>query len=44
VGIGPIKEDAEQLPGIFYLCNREIARSFRYRTIADRPDYRKLIG
>jgi peroxiredoxin len=44
VGIGPIKEDAEQLPGIFYLRDREIARSFRYETIADRPDYLKLIA
>jgi hypothetical protein len=44
VGIGPIKEDGEQLPGIFYLRHREIARSFRYKTIADRPNYLKLIA
>jgi peroxiredoxin len=44
VGIGPIKEDGEQLPGIFYLRDREIAHSFRYKTIADRPNYLKLIA
>jgi hypothetical protein len=43
VGIGLIKEDGEQLPGIFYLRQRAIARSFRYKTIADRPEYLKLI-
>jgi hypothetical protein len=43
-GIGLIKEDAEQLPGIFYLRQREIARSFRYKTIADRPNYKKLLA
>jgi peroxiredoxin len=44
MGIGLIKEDAEQLPGIFFLRQREIARSFRYKTIADRPNYKRLIG
>src|SRR6201996_6031886 len=39
VGIGLIKEDGEQLPGIFLLRQDGIARSFRYKTIADRPDY-----
>lgn len=42
-GIGMIKEDADQMPGIFYLRNRGIVRAFRYKTIADQPDYLKLI-
>ena len=43
-GIGMIKEDADQMPGIFYLRNRAIVRAFRYKTIADQPDYLKLIA
>jgi peroxiredoxin len=43
-GIGMIKEDAEQMPGVFFLKERKIVRAFRHRTIADEPDYLKLIG
>jgi hypothetical protein len=43
-GIGMIKEDGDQMPGIFYLRDRAIVRAFRYRTIADEPDYLKLIA
>ncbi len=43
-GIGMIKEDADQMPGIFYLRKRAIVRAFRYKTIADEPDYLKLIA
>jgi hypothetical protein len=43
-GIGVIKEDAEQMPGIFYLRDRAIVRAFRYKTIADEPDYLKIIA
>ena len=43
-GIGMIKEDADQMPGIFYLQKRAIVRTYRYRTIADQPDYLKLIA
>jgi hypothetical protein len=43
-GIGMIKEDADQMPGIFYLRDRAIVRAFRYKTIADEPDYLKLIA
>jgi hypothetical protein len=43
-GIGMIKEDAEQMPGVFFLKERKIARAFRHRTIADEPDYLKLVG
>ena len=43
-GIGLIKEDAEQMPGVFFLKERKIERAFRHRTIADEPDYLKLVG
>ena len=43
-GIGMIKEDAEQMPGVFLLKERRIVRAFRHRTIADEPDYLKLAG
>jgi len=43
-GIGMIKEDAEQMPGVFLLKDRKIARAFRHKTIADEPDYLKLVG
>src|ERR1700733_14012644 len=43
-GIGMIHEDAHQMPGVFFLKDRRIARGFRYETIADEPDYLKLIG
>ncbi len=43
-GIGLLREDSNQMPGIFYLRDRTVVRAFRYRTIADEPDYLKLIG
>jgi hypothetical protein len=43
-GIGMIKEDAEQMPGVFYLRDGKIANFYRYRTIADCPDYLALVG
>lgn len=43
-GIGMIKEDADQMPGVFFLKERRIVRAFRHRTIADEPDYVKLAG
>ena len=43
-GIGMIKEDAHQMPGVFFLKERKIANAFRYRTIADEPDYLKIVG
>jgi len=42
-GIGLIREDAEQMPGVFFLKGGKIANFFRYRTIADRPDYLALV-
>jgi hypothetical protein len=43
-GIGRIEEDGHQMPGVFFLKDRRIVRGFRYETIADEPDYLKLIG
>ena len=43
-GIGGIQEDAHQMPGVFFLKERRIVRGFRYQSIADEPDYLKLIG
>src|ERR1700722_16023521 len=43
-GIGMIKEDADQMPGVFFVKDRKIVRAFRHRTIADEPDYLKLVG
>ncbi len=41
-GIGRIKDDGHQMPGIFFLKGPKIIRHFRYRTIADEPDLLKL--
>ncbi len=43
-GIGMIKEDAEQMPGVFFLKDRAIVRAFRHKTIADEPNYLKIVG
>ncbi|WP_433963912.1 hypothetical protein [Tunturiibacter gelidiferens] len=43
-GIGAIKEDGHQKQGLFFLKGPKIVRQFRYRTIADEPDYLKLVG
>jgi hypothetical protein len=43
-GIGKIEGDGHQMPGIFYLSGAKIVRSFKYRTIADEPDYLKLVA
>jgi hypothetical protein len=37
--IGLLKEDIQQMPGVFFLKDRVIANLYRHRTIADRPDY-----
>ena len=42
-GIGPIKEDGHQMQGLFFLKGPKIVRRFRYKTIADEPDYLKLV-
>ena len=43
-GIGMIKEDGEQMQGIFFLKGPKIVREFRYKTIADEPNYLKLVA
>src|ERR1700761_6985438 len=43
-GIGMIKDDGDQMPGVFFLKDRRIERALRHDTIADEPDYLKLIG
>src|SRR5271170_5977622 len=43
-GIGAIKEDGHQMQGIFFLKGPKIVRQFRYKTIADEPNYLKLVG
>ncbi len=36
---GPGKEDATQLPGVFFIKDRAIYRAFRHKNLGDRPDY-----
>ena len=43
-GIGTIQEDGHQMQGLFFLKGAKIVRQFRYKTIADEPDYLKLVG
>jgi peroxiredoxin len=43
-GIGAIKEDGHQMQGIFFLNGPKIVRQFRYKTIADEPDYLRLVS
>ena len=43
-GIGKIEGNGHQMPGIFFLKGGKIVRHFRYRTIADEPDYLKLVA
>jgi peroxiredoxin len=43
-GIGAIKEDGHQMQGIFFLKGSKIVRQFRYKTIADEPNYLKLVS
>jgi hypothetical protein len=43
-GIGAIQEDGHQMPGLFFLKGPTIVRRFRYKTIADEPNYLKLVS
>jgi peroxiredoxin len=43
-GIGAIKEDGHQMQGVFFLRGPKIVREFRYKTIADEPNYLKLVA
>ena len=39
-----IREDSSQMPGVFVLRDGAIAHAFRFKTIADQPDYLRLIS
>jgi len=41
-GIGAFKEDAHQMPGLFLLKGPHLVRRYRYKSIADRPNYVKF--
>ena len=41
-GIGRIDTDGHQMPGVFFLRDGKIIRSFRHSNISDQPDYLKL--
>lgn len=43
-GIGKIQGNGHQMPGLFFLKDGKIARRFIYTTIADEPDYLKLVA
>jgi thiol-disulfide isomerase/thioredoxin len=43
-GIGKIEGDGQQMQGLFFLKGARIVRRFVYKTIADEPDYLKLVG
>ena len=43
-GMGRFQGDGAQMPGIFFLKGPRIVRQFRYKTIADEPNYLGLIG
>ncbi len=43
-GIGKIESDGHQMPGIFFLRDGKIVRRFVHRTIADQPNYLKLVA
>jgi hypothetical protein len=42
--IGLLKEDIQQMPGVFFLKDRVIENLYRHRTIADRPNYLAVAG
>jgi len=43
-GIGKIQGNGRQMPGLFYLKDGRIVRRFIYKTIADEPNYLKLVA
>src|ERR1700721_4178273 len=42
--IGLLKEDVQQMPGVFFIKDRVIANFYRHRTIADQPDFFAVSG
>jgi thiol-disulfide isomerase/thioredoxin len=43
-GFGMVQNDAEQMPGVFFLRDGVIVRRFVHKTIADVPDYLGMVG
>jgi hypothetical protein len=43
-GLGSIKGDNDQMPGVFFLKGPKVVRKFVHKTIADEPDYLRLVG
>ena len=43
-GIGGLRDDGYQMPGVFVLQDRQIVNAFKFQTIADQPDYLALVG
>jgi hypothetical protein len=43
-GIGKIEGDGYQMPGVFFLRGAKVVRGFRAKTMADVPNYLKLVG
>lgn len=42
-GIGRIEGDGDQMPGVFFLRKGEVVRKFVHKSVADRPDYLRLV-
>jgi peroxiredoxin len=42
-GIGLVRQDGQQMQGLFFLKGARIVRRFVYKTIADEPDYLKMV-
>jgi peroxiredoxin len=42
-GIGMVRQDGQQMQGLFFLKRGKIVRRFVYKTIADEPDYLALV-
>lgn len=42
-GFGRMEGDGTQMPGAFFLKDKQIVRKFVHKSIADRPDYLRLV-
>jgi peroxiredoxin len=41
-GLGRLRGDGRQMPGVFLVQNGNVIRSFRHKAAADRPDYQDM--
>jgi peroxiredoxin len=41
-GLGRLRGDGRQMPGVFLIHNGNVIRSFRHKAAADRPDYETM--